>query len=694
VRLGGWNLPRLSARQVWVLLGFALVLQWCLFKQHGQREVAGGYPRGWDQITYLSDAYETYDATLEGGIGKGLSHGLRLARPQGFLLPLEADVLFLLLGPSRVSALTVNFLHFALLQIVLVSTLRWLSRTWWVPAVGVGLLLMACAPFFWVGGLFDFRLDFAATSLYGLFICSVLRSRTFASRRGSIVVGIAGTLCVLTRFITVVYLAAIMGGFLAFLALMQWKSASASVKRRARHRMLGVGRACLVMAVVCLPVLFALRQQIWNYYVVGHVTGQEKNIRAAEQGVGSLVKALLYYPRSVLDVHTGSLFNVFAALLLTLAFIAFFRWRRDGVGKRLEAPGTPAFLLLCVLVPVSILTLDTAKSPVVGQIVYPALLLATLFPVAVIARDFSNRSPAGVPALAALGVLTFGIGLGHQATHFVRHDDSASSRSDAREVVTLYDRLTELSVAEGWSSPRISYAATADYFHPLVLEPIAYERHGVLLQPKGALGATGILAPDESQVPALLGESDFAVIASTPSPLATVFPFDRLMNAMKPGIEAFCAKNFAPVDHFRFFEQEVTLYVRPTLKIEGASGGWITSAGLLLSAPSRVLRVRPRIELVGQTPPQYLKKIPGIVSTLTRNAESVRVPTTIEASEGRYRIVISVDAKDLTDEGTARIRVAFDTFFVPKDMGINEDARQLVMMSPSDGRLLAEGASR
>jgi hypothetical protein len=56
-----------------------------------------------------------------------------------------------------------------------------------------------------------------------------------------------------------------------------------------------------------------------------------------------------------------------------------------------------------------------------------------------------------------------------------------------------------------------------------------------------------------------------------------------------------------------------------------------------------------------------------------------------------YRIIISLDAKEFDHGGPVRIRVLFDTYFVPKDLGINEDTRQLVIMTPKQIELLPQG---
>ena len=48
-------------------------------------------------------------------------------------------------------------------------------------------------------------------------------------------------------------------------------------------------------------VIAARWKVLWAYYGVGHLTGEEKHIRAAECGVFTASDSLLYYARLVAD---------------------------------------------------------------------------------------------------------------------------------------------------------------------------------------------------------------------------------------------------------------------------------------------------------------------------------------------------------------------------------------------------------
>src|SRR5262249_15143982 len=138
-------------------------------------------PRYCDQAAYLSFSYQTHEALLDRGLGKGLGIGLGMPSPNGLLLHVQAAVLYLFFGASRLTALGLNFAYFAAFQVVLCATAYWLTRRWGVALFALGLLLAARSPHYLAGGLADFRIDSVAFSLYGILLCVVVRSGGFTA---------------------------------------------------------------------------------------------------------------------------------------------------------------------------------------------------------------------------------------------------------------------------------------------------------------------------------------------------------------------------------------------------------------------------------------------------------------------------------------------------------------------------------
>src|SRR5262245_49244989 len=203
--------PRRRTLLAWGAFATLLLFQWALFRQYVEREIASFVPRGFDQATYLEESYRTYEAMLSKGFFRGIQYGLHRPFANGLLLHVQAAVLYLLFGPTRLAALSLNFFYFAAFQASLLAVLYRLTRRWTVAFFGLGMLLAALTPHGLTGGLMDFRIDFIAFSLFGLLLCVVARSGFFSSPHWSLTAGAVAALLVLFRYLTAVYLVGILG---------------------------------------------------------------------------------------------------------------------------------------------------------------------------------------------------------------------------------------------------------------------------------------------------------------------------------------------------------------------------------------------------------------------------------------------------------------------------------------------------
>jgi hypothetical protein len=65
---------------------------------------------------------------LARGLVRGLAESLRQPLANSLVIHAQASLLFLLLGASRLSALTLNFAYLAVFEIAFAWTLSWLTR--------------------------------------------------------------------------------------------------------------------------------------------------------------------------------------------------------------------------------------------------------------------------------------------------------------------------------------------------------------------------------------------------------------------------------------------------------------------------------------------------------------------------------------------------------------------------------------
>jgi hypothetical protein len=552
------------------LLVLLLVLQYLLFRRYAVREIVWAYPDQFDQAGYLGLTYQEYEDIRAHGLWAGLWHGLSTIHPTGVLFPVEGSLFLLLLGPSRLSALTMHFAHFALFQEVLFWTLYWRTRRWSFAFLGLGLLLAAAAPYAPGGGMFDYRIDFSAFCLFGVTLCLVVRSRLFASWGWAGLAGAAGSWTVLCRSLTAVYLAGVFGLFFLFLAAHWWRAGREGGTRRLVARQLG-GLLLGGTAVVGLagPILGHNFAAVYTYYVGSHLSSAELQFRSAGLGLGTALASLTYYLGPLGQEQLGPVFVVLAALVLAAAGVL--RLVACGTGPGDDRSGAVAprglwfFVLACLLVPLAVLTLDPAKVPQVAGIFLPSLLWVLVLSAAALCRARAVRDSWALTA--GLSVLAAGVLVAGTATQVVRSRRPgvfAARACSLRQVGELYDVLARHCQERGWTAPRV--AATClqtDYFQPIVILPYVYERHHVLIAPQPGR-MNGYLWPvTEAEACDELRHSDFVVLVD-PAQAPSLYPFDQSIRPLFPKLKAFCDDNLTPLCRSRIWHFDVVLYTRPT----------------------------------------------------------------------------------------------------------------------------------
>jgi hypothetical protein len=259
-------------------------------------------------------------------------------------------------------------------------------------------------------------------------------------------------------------------------------------------------------------------------------------------------------------------------------------------------------------------------------------------------------------------------------------------RSDVEQIGQLHDLVFKYSDQLNLRSPRVSIDMVADYFNYSVLKTTSYEQHGVLLNFNPGLG--GIIRVPEAEAINLVQKSDFVVVTLPDYPERLVYPFDIGMQEIRPKILEVCDTSFVLLQRFHIFDREAVLYVRPQVTVAGSSDGWVTSKGLTVTGSTRLIRERPRIEIRGKTNFAYLSKIPAVSAKLRRPDQAPKEVSSsfqrVSPSGEDYRIILDLESADLDGDVPLQVDVSFDTYFVPKDVGLSSDTRHLVVMAPRD----------
>ena len=338
-----------------------------------------------------------------------------------------------------------------------------------------------------IGGLTDYRIDALSFSLYGVLVGLCLASDGFASLCWAVAAGAAAGVLILFRHLTVVYLAGVGSLWLTLmLGRLLLARREDAARLQAVRRLANSLLAAAIVAAVCLAAVAPKWRSLWAYYGVGHLTGSEKQVRAAEFGVHTAADSLLYYARSVWYDQAGWLFFVVAGL--GVAATVWFRLRHSRqVGA--NAPrslAAVALVALALFVPWLVLTASESKSPVVGN-----LLVMPLLWLAVLAVGAGACAPGGPACCGCCRCSPWppGRSLWRAGTASAAHPPLACR--DRAELLALHDDLARHAVEAGWAAPVVSLDQVVDFLPPLTQGVPAHERLGVLLDVKAtALGGS------------------------------------------------------------------------------------------------------------------------------------------------------------------------------------------------------------
>jgi hypothetical protein len=657
-----------------VVLAALCTVEITMYVTYARREIVWAFPGGFDQAGYLSQAYRHTHESSSLGLLKATKLYLARSQPTGVLLPLQASVHNTVVGTGRLGALSVNFVYLLLFQVVFACTLFWLTRDWWIALTGFGLVQALKTAFQLTGSAFDFRIDFVSYCLYGTFLCALIRSRLFATVRGSAVVGAVAGLLVLFRFLTAVYLVGVFSALCGLLLVVRVAGSSRAVRARAAVRLRGWLTACAVLTVIAAPFLIKQREAIRAYYVVGHITSTEKEIRAAEFGVQESLDAALYYPRSLLHDHTGRPFWWAAGVVVALGLIGCIRSARAPVsGGKVNSPALPvvgAVALVGLGVPFLVLSAHAMKSPVVGVVLLPGILWVVLAPLVASARVWAVRSwPVRSTAIGVvvLGLLTQ-LGLASAPSQY--------SALHGPEIMAAMGDLFDACERKGIAEPVFFADAQAHDFLCPAVQVTEFEQRGRWREYQNASGSL-FAEDDEVQFQRVVG-ADLVVLGRAHAG-GFQYPADVQYARLRPRLRAYCDAHFLKLGEYSIGGRVVELYVRGQLRLDGiTTDGWITDTGVKLVGTLADMKRCRRIELHRSECPNFLGRAPEVTAELLLPG---RAPVALAASATDDLGAVRIDWRpvELPPETPITIRVRFSGSFTPREKGLGSDPRSLVM---------------
>jgi len=520
-------------------------MEFLMFREFAQTKVIPYYPTNHDQTGYLRMVYYVYFS----------SAASLIPLATGLLFVPQATAFFLITGASRFNALLLNFIYFIILQSTVFFTAKRLSGSCYFSFLALGLLLTLGSPFLNMGGIFDFRIDFIALCLYGIFVSFVLVSGMFSSRRWTIAATVVAVLLVYFRLFTIIYFALIYCLMLIYFKV-------ARNMPGARSRVDNLFLSGFIIACASSLVLVLSRREIYNYYVIGHILGPERQVRAFASA--DFISYLSYYPKSLLFNHIG-LFFALAVAILAVALILLSLSQSMRLGKRqkcaLDYGVGVVFLTTSSIAPLIVLTADELKSPVVAGIVTPAIVWLACWILLKQITTHHGKTTKTKPWLSVLSVTILLLGL-YSQTHYYFAPGPFQGREDMLTVNKMYIDIGDYAVSKGWYSPHISADSLEDYLAAGNLLTIIYYENKSIYLNSISENPTSIFSASLEKVMGGLKRSDFVIISDSPRKGFT-YPYDDSINMMRPAIREYLNKNYLLMNQYRINSQTYSLYVNP-----------------------------------------------------------------------------------------------------------------------------------
>jgi len=526
----------------WALLLVLFAFQSVVFYAQLTTQITPFYPRNHDQLAYLGATYQLVRRAYQEGLWALWSDIHAAGRATAATFTAQGALMALIGGPNRAAVMSLNFVYFLALQaMIFVTVIRKTCRidlAW----LGVGLVITAPSLFNGAGGMLDFRLDFGALCLFGIWTCAVLRTDGWRDAKWSVIAGLCAGLMVSTRFITVTYVISIGSAMLLALIVLSLRTHDFT---RCRNLLL----SALTFAACVGPFFYWSRDAIYGYYGVGHVLGPEREIRIAEVGIRSLFDHLSFYPVSVVRGHFGVSFLILSAVIVLLALAQ--------PAQRSPKPARSpifdlAFLALCICGAIAVLTAHGPKSSVVAGIV----LIPTVLFVVFVAAAPRRRPLAGLPVAILMVCAIFGF------TANANVNQHAMPLEDLRTVNRLNTAAADYIVANKLTRPQIGVDRVVDFLNGGTVWIVMLERdlRAPAVTPVGSLGSIFEISREDAL--AALAKTDIAFLSDKGGG-KEAYPFHRSMGEHWSAMNEYAEKNMQLLTTGKVTGVTFRVYVRP-----------------------------------------------------------------------------------------------------------------------------------
>ena len=674
-------------RSYWVFV-VVLLVQIAAYYAFVSREISGGYPFANDQAGYLSKSHQIFESMLSRGIFTSLWQGMTSKEPTGMLMPSEAAFLYLLFGVSRAVALSIHLFHWIVLQVVVFATFSRLTRSASWGYYAVGLLLLISSPFQFVGGMFDFRMDFSAACLFGIVCSLVIYTQCSDDRRATWYLAGACVYAICFRHILLVFLGGTFGIFSVVL-LIQYMRGTRIERLVVRGPLRNFIIPTFCLSLGGLLMIAAKYQAFYSYYVIGHLIGSENEVRAAEYGV-NVIGRYAYYPLSVAQQHLGYPALVVLGGVFVLFLIQAIVLRVGGfkdastTGSSETGKASMLFVGLLIFITLGVLTANTSKSPVVGSILTaPILLLFALLTRAIVSMARPKTAVHWQRLLMVIPLVVFALGTARTLQSYSGRTSLTLARTQFEQLPRAYRAIGDYLSLFDVANPKFFADRVTDYQTPAAVQVSYYEMTGRTFKVVDPVGGNVVLS-NFQPFREFLQDADVAMISEN-------IPFGDAQNPM-PTVQMFrdnaaeirnlVSTRMAKIDEVLINDHVVGVYVKPRAQVEGISGGWITSRGIKIKVLREWLPGKQYLLMKGST--IFTEQLKGQLNASVvdlGSGESLPMRMTLQPTD--YTMEVDLRGHSFAPGKWVELELKFDRFFVPRKAGVSPDDRELVVLAPS-----------
>lgn len=490
--------------------------------------------------------------------------------PQSLLFVLHSCMFFLLFGASRLSALSINFFYFALIQFFGFYVIHRLTNSYKYGFLFLGLVLSLSSPYFWAGGINDFRIDFFASCFYGVFIGSVLNSNVFENRKWTLIASIFAAFLIFMRFIASFYIIGIIGlmylaylmDFITHLHINSYKFNFCIETYPDKKRIQNLLIFSCVFSFFLLLLLYFSKDFLINYYFVGHYSGEEKFLRLTQAGVNSLFEYFFYYPMSLLNNHIGFLMlKIIIFIFLSSIFLFFVSIKNMKATYQKNAKinfRVFYFLIYSLAAPFVILTTDFSKSPVVASIMVIPFLYLIVYGLWALNSKIRNKGKIFLEYLFVMMTLACGffnfINNNNGPLYFINQTPGLYQLYD---VLINYARINEkktLKYGTDGIYDFLAYSAMNNYAYETKRINLSFEQSSELGGSMNAYSKELILTK--------VKEMDFMILNQThKNDSDFLFPSEKILEKNMKSIRKEIQKHFRYAGKFQINNSNFDLYL-------------------------------------------------------------------------------------------------------------------------------------